>query len=178
MLHALKKCNTMRRYTGVDGVEHANMAVARANYRDGLVSGLSKAVKEEQKERVRAAKEQDRLRQAELQAKREAKLAKARAEQEVIDAAAAAAGIDPSEIRRAADATFSDDEDGGADDAEGERLWQAKSESQAVKGERSESHALTVLHVKCEEVAQEVLKKEKIKLGKGRPLSRKAAMHF
>jgi len=63
-----------------------------------------------------------------------------------------------------------------------------------VKGERSESHALTVLHVKCEEVAQEVramhpvrlpravrkmlfsalcgagLKKEKIKLGKGRPL--------
>lgn len=146
----------MRRYTGVDGVEHANMAVARANYRDGLVSGLSKAVKEEQNERVRAAKEQDRLRQAELQAKREAKLAKARAEQEVIDAAATAAGIDPSEIRRAADATFSDDEDGGADDAEGERLWQAKSESQAVKSERSESHALTVLHVKCEEVAQEV----------------------
>jgi len=104
MVHALKNCNTMRRYTGVDGVEHANMAVARANYRDGLVSGLSQAVKEEQKERVRAAKEQDRLRQAELQAKREAKLAKARAEQEVIDAAAAAAGIDPSEIRRAAEA--------------------------------------------------------------------------
>jgi hypothetical protein len=147
----------MGRYTGVDGVEHANMAVARANYRDGLVSGLSKAVKEEQNERVRAAKEQDRLRQVELQAKREAKLAKARAEQEVIDAAAAAAGIDPSEIKRAADATFSDDEDDGADDADGgERLWQAKSESQAVKSERSESHALTVLHVKCEEVAQEV----------------------
>ena len=45
------------------------MAVARANYRDGLVSGLSKAVKEEQRERVRAAKEQDRLRQLEVQAR-------------------------------------------------------------------------------------------------------------
>jgi hypothetical protein len=146
----------MHRYTGVDGVEHANMAVARANYRDGLVSGLSKAVKEEQNERVRNAKEQDRLRQLELQAKREAKLAKARAEQDVIDAAAAAAGIDPSEIRRVADATFSDDEGASADDADGDRLWQAKSESQTVKSERSESHALTVLHVKCEEVAQEV----------------------
>jgi hypothetical protein len=142
-------------YTGVEGGRHVNMAVARANYRDGLVSGLSKAVQEEQRERVRAAKEQDRLRQLELQARREAKLAKARAEQEIIDKAAAAAGIDPSEIKRAADATYSDDEDEVAE-ADGDRLWQAKSESQAVKQEKSESHALTVLHVKCEEVAQEV----------------------
>jgi hypothetical protein len=142
-------------YTGVEGVQHANMAVARANYRDGLVSGLSKAVKEEQQERLRAAKEQDRLRQLEVQARREAKLAKAREEQRVIDAAAAAAGIDASDIRRAADATFSDDDD-GVEEAAGDRMWQAKSQRQSVKQEQSESHALTVLHVKCEEVAQEV----------------------
>ena len=132
------------------------MAVARANYRDGLVAGLSKAVKEEQRERVRAAKEQDRLRQLELQARREAKLAKAREEQREIDAAAAAAGIDASEIRRVADATYSDEDDDDAGEAEGDRLWQAKSEKQSVKQEQSSSHALTVLHVKCEEVAQEV----------------------
>lgn len=179
-------------YTGIEGCEHANMAVARANYRDGLVSGLSKAVKEEQQERVRAAKEQDRLRQLELQARREAKLAKARAEQAIIDSAAAAAGIDPSEIRRVADATYSDEDDEVAEAATGDLMWQAKSESQAVKNEKSESNALTVLHVKCEEVAQEVcllsaknvfscilknlshvpkvLKKEKIKLHTARPL--------
>jgi hypothetical protein len=175
-------------YTGVEGAHHANMTVARANYRDGLVSGLSKAVKEEQQERLRAAKEQDRQRQLELQARREAKLAKAREEQLAIDAAAAAAGIDASDIRRAADATYSDDDD-AVDEAAGDRMWQAKSERQAVKQEQSESHALTVLHVKCEEVAQEVglgrvyartlhyislvpkvLKKEKIKLHTGRPL--------
>jgi len=133
------------------------MAVARANYRDGLVSGLSKAVKEEQRARVRAAKEQDRLRQLEVQARREAKLAKAREEQREIDAAAAAAGIDASEIRRVADATYSDDDDDDeAGEAEGDRLWQAKSEKQSVKQEQSSSHALSVLHVKCEEVAQEV----------------------
>jgi regulator of protease activity HflC (stomatin/prohibitin superfamily) len=142
-------------YTGVDGALHVNMAVARANYRDGLVSGLKKAVQEEQQERVRAAKEQDRLRQLEVQARREAKLAKARAEQAVIDAAAAAAGIHASEIRRVADATFSDDDD-DISEAAGDRMWQAKSEGQAAKKEKSESQALTVLHVKCEEVAQEV----------------------
>jgi hypothetical protein len=143
-------------YTGVDGGRHVNMAVARANYRDGLVSGLSKAVQEEQRERVRAAKEQDRLRQLEVQARREAKLAKARAEQAAIDAAAAAAGIHASDIRRVADATFSDDDDDEISEAAGDRLWQAKSEGQAAKKEKSESQALTVLHVKCEEVAQEV----------------------
>jgi hypothetical protein len=143
-------------YTGVEGSHPVNMAVARANYRDGLVSGLSQAVQQEQSERVRAAKEQDRLRRLELEARREAKLAKAREEQLSIDAAAAAAGIDPSEIKRSADATYSDDES-CHEEAEGDRLWQVKSESQAVKQERSESQALTVLHVKCEEVAQEVL---------------------
>jgi hypothetical protein len=83
-------------------------------------------------------------------------LAKAREEQREIDAAAAAAGIDASEIRRVADATYSDDDDDEAGEAEGDRLWQAKSEKQSVKQEQSSTHALTVLHVKCEEVAQEV----------------------
>ncbi len=132
------------------------MGQSTPNYRDGLVSGLSKTVKEEQAEIVRAAKEQDRLRQLEVQARREAKLAKARQEQREIDTAAAAAGIDASEIRRIVDATYSDDDDGDADEAEGDRLWQAKSEEQSVEQEQSSSHALTVLHVKCGEVAQEV----------------------
>ena len=142
-------------YTGVEGGASVNMAIARANYRDGLVSGLSKAVKDEKKERVRIAMEEERQRKLELMQKREAKLAKARAEQAVIDAAAAAAGIDASEIKRAADATYSDDDEEG-DEAEGDRLWQAKSESQAVKQERDGSQALTVLHAKCEQVAEEV----------------------
>ena len=85
----------------------------------------------------------------------EAKLAKARAEQAVIDAAAAAAGIDASEIRRAPDATCSDHESVG-DEAEGDLLWRAKSESQAVKQEQDRSQALMVLHIKCEQVAEEV----------------------
>jgi hypothetical protein len=142
-------------YTGVEGGLSFSMAIARANYRDGLVAGLRKAVKEEKMERVRIAKEEEMQRKSELAQKREAKLAKARAEQVVIDAAAAAAGIDASEIKRAADATHSDDGDED-ENAEGDRLWQAKSERQALKQEREGSQALTVLHAKCGQVAQEV----------------------
>ena len=142
-------------YTGVEGIENPNTLVARANYRNGLVFGLNEAVKEEQKERVLAAKEQDRLRKEEMQARRELKLQKARAEQSVIDAAAAAAGMDAKEIMRSADATYSDDDD-RAGEAEGDRLWQAKSASQSLKTERTEMQALTVLKVKCKDVAKEV----------------------
>ena len=142
-------------YTGVEGSAFVNMAVARANYRDGLVSGLSKAVNEEKRERVQIAKEQERQRKLDMSLRMEAKLAKARAEQAEIDAAAAAAGIDASEIRRAPYATCSDHESVG-DEAEGDLLWRAKSESQAVKQEQDRSQALMVLHIKCEQVAEEV----------------------
>jgi hypothetical protein len=152
-------------YTGVEGIQNPNMLVARANYRNGLVFGLNEAVKEDQKARVLAAQEQDRLRKAEIQARRELKLEKARAEQSVIDAAAAAAGLDAKELWRSADATYSDDDD-GVDEAEGARLWQAKSERQSLKSDRTEMQALTVLQVKCKDIAKEVLKNANIKLSK------------
>jgi hypothetical protein len=93
------------------------------------------------------------------------KLEKARAEQSVIDAAAAAAGLDAKELWRSADATHSDDDD-GVDQAEGARLWQAKSERQYLKSDRTEMQALTVLQVKCKDIAKEVLQNANIKLSK------------
>ena len=93
------------------------------------------------------------------------KLEKARAEQSVIDAAAAAAGLDAKELWRSADATYSDDDD-GVDEAEGARLWQAKSERQSLKSDRTEMQALTVLQVKCKDIAKEVLQNANIKLSK------------
>ena len=93
------------------------------------------------------------------------KLEKARAEQSVIDAAAEAAGLDVKELWRSADATYSDDDD-GVDEAEGARLWQAKSERQSLKSDRTEMQALTVLQVKCKDIAKEVLQNANIKLSK------------
>jgi hypothetical protein len=66
-------------YAGVEGIQNPNMLVARANYRNGLVFGLNEAVKEDQKARVLAAQEQDRLRKAEIQARREPRCSKSSA---------------------------------------------------------------------------------------------------
>jgi DNA-binding response OmpR family regulator len=81
------------------------------------------------------------------------------------------ARLRPTPASLMADATYSDEDDDEAGEAEGDRLWQAKSEKQSVKQEQSSSHALTVLHVKCEEVAQEVRRAR-------RRLLRSAASHW
>lgn len=152
----------------------------RANYRDGLVEGLRKAVVEEKQERKKRAQEREERRKAAMAAKQEAKLAKARAEAAslaeldddapLLGAAAGKAEAESSNQGVAAGGGEASDSDGyfdsaasGEEDNDMGSKWRAKAEKQ----QSNQSQALVVLEQECKKVADKVLEDKKIKLRKG-----------
>ena len=172
------------------GSSASETVTMRANYRDGLVEGLRKAVVEEKKERKRKAAEREQRRKAAAEAKREAKLAKARAEAAALAeldddapligaaagkplAAAPGTGAEAGATDGAgggedsgSDAYEESAESGEDDDGMGIK-WRAKAEKQQ---QCNQSQALVVLEHHCHKVAEKVLEDNKIKLRKGAAL--------
>lgn len=159
----------------------ADTTVMRANYRDGLVQGLSNAVRDEKAARKRQAKEREERRRACMEAKREAKLAKARAEAAALadqdeDAPLISLVVPKKEEEKKEVSDGEDemlDDDGfsdGEDQMEDEMGWKWRVKAERQHHQTSESQALVVLEQHCQKVAEQVLKKSKVKLRAGRPL--------